>query len=149
MQSDQIIFYTTPEGDIKIEVFYEGETFWMTQKAMTKLFGVEVPAISKHLSNIYETNELNRESTISVLETLKKEGSRSVKRKVEYYRLEVILAVGYRVNSSQATQFRIWATNTLKEFIIKGFVIDDERLKAGNKFGKDYFNDLLERIEVL
>ena len=105
MKSDQLIFYTTPQGNVKIEVFYEGETFWLTQKAMAELFGIEVPAISKHLANIYETRELNKEATISILEKVQKEGNRSVKRKVEYYRFEAILAVGYRVNSQQATYF--------------------------------------------
>lgn len=149
MKSDQLIFYTTPEGNIKVEVFYEGETFWLTQKAMASLFGVAVPAVSKHLANIFATNELVKASTISILETVQKEGNRQIKRQVEYYRLEAILAVGYRVNSAQATQFRIWATNTLKEFIIKGFVLDDERLKQGKHFGKDYFDDLLERIREI
>jgi hypothetical protein len=149
MQNDQLIFYTTPQGNIKIEVFYEGETFWLTQKAMAVLFGVEVPAINKHLTNIFETKELKREATISKMEIVQKEGNRNVKRSVEYYRLEAILAVGYRVNSVQATQFRIWATNILKEFIIKGFVLDDERLKQGKHFSKDYFEDLLERIREI
>lgn len=147
--TDSLIFYTTPEGTVKIEVIYKGENFWLTQKAMAKLFGVEVPAISKHLTNIYETDELKEEATISILETVQKEGLRDVKRKVEYYQLEAVLAVGYRVNSEQAIQFRIWATNTLKEFIIKGFVLDDERLKQGKHFGKDYFEDLLERIREI
>jgi len=149
MKSDQLIFYTTPEGKVKVEVFYQGETFWLTQKAMAKLFGVTVPAVSKHLANIFATNELVKASTISILETVQKEGNRQIKRQVEYYRLEAILAVGYRVNSAQATQFRIWATNTLKDYIIKGFVLDDERLKQGKHFGKDYFDDLLERIREI
>ncbi len=149
MKSDQLIFYTTPEGNIKVEVIYEGETFWLTQKAMANLFGVAVPAVSKHLANIFATKELLKESTISILETVQKEGNRQIKRQVEYYRLDAILAVGYRVNSAQATQFRVWATNTLKEFIIKGFVLDDERLKQGKHFGKDYFDDLLERIREI
>jgi hypothetical protein len=149
MESNQIILYSTPQGNVKIEVVFEAETFWLTQKAMANLFGVEIPAISKHLTNIYETRELEKEATISVLETVQQEGARKVKRKVEFYRLEAILAVGYRVNSVQATQFRIWATNTLKEFIIKGFVLDDERLKQGKKFGKDYFDELLERIREI
>jgi hypothetical protein len=149
MKSDQLIFYTTPEGKVKVEVFYQGETFWLTQKAMAKLFGVTVPAVSKHLANIFATNELVKASTISILETVQKEGNRQIKRQVEYYRLEAILAVGYRVNSAQATQFRIWATNTLKDYIIKGFVLDDERLKQGKYFGKDYFDDLLERIREI
>ena len=149
MENNQIIFYATPQGNIKVEVVYEDETFWITQKAMSVMFGVEVPAVSKHLANIYETGELNKEATISILETVQKEGNRNVKRNVEYYRLEAILAVGYRVNSTEATQFRIWATNTLKEFITKGFVLDDERLKQGKSFGKDYFDELLERIREI
>jgi hypothetical protein len=149
MEKNQLIFYATPQGNVKVEVVYEGETFWITQKAMSALFAVAVPAISKHLNNIYETKELQREATISILETVQNEGGRNVKRKVEYYSLEAILAVGYRVNSSEATQFRIWATNTLKEFITKGFVLDDERLKQGKNFGKDYFDDLLERIREI
>ncbi len=149
MENSQIIFYSTSKGKVKVEVVYEGETFWLTQKAMATLFGVAVPAISKHLTNIYETKELQKETTVSILETVQQEGSRNVNRKVEYFRLEAILAVGYRVNSAQATQFRIWATNTLKEFIVKGFVLDDERLKQGKHFGKDYFDELLERIREI
>lgn len=145
-QHSEIIFYNTPSGDVKIEVIFTDETFWLTQKRMAELFGVEVPAINKHLSNIYETGELHKDATISILETVQQEGSRMVKRKVEFYNLDTIIAVGYRVNSHQATQFRIWATKTLKEFIIKGFVLDDERLKQGKRFGKDYFDELLERI---
>jgi hypothetical protein len=110
---------------------------------------VEVPAISKHLGDIYDSGELEREATVSILETVRREGSRDVKRKLEYYNLDAIIAVGYRVNSYQATQFRIWATKTLKEFIIKGLVLDDERLKQGKHFGKDYFDELLERIREI
>ncbi len=146
---NEIIFYRTPDGDKKIEVTFQDENFWMTQKAIARLFGVEVPAISKHLGNIYETGELERKATISILETVRREGARSVKRKLEYYSLDAIIAVGYRVNSYQATQFRIWATKTLKEFIIKGFVLDDERLKQGQRFGRDYFDELLERIREI
>ena len=146
MKSDQLIFYTTPQGNIKVEVFYEGEIFWLTQKAMAALFGVEVPAVSKHLKNIFDSKELNQDSVISKMETTAADGKKYL---TTYYRLEATLAVGYRVNSTQATQFRIWATNTLKEFIIKGFVLDDERLKQGKHFGKDYFDDLLERIREI
>lgn len=146
---NDIIFYNTPTGDVKIEVIFNEETFWLTQKRMAELFGVEVPAINKHLSNIFETGELDREATISILETVQQEGSRKVKRKVEFYHLDAIIAVGYRVNSRQATQFRIWATKTLREFIIKGFVLDDERLKQGRRFGKDYFDELLARIREI
>lgn len=148
-QHNDIIFYNTPTGDVKIEVIFNDETFWLTQKRMAELFGVEVPAINKHLSNIYETGELDEKATISILETVQQEGTRMVKRNVEFYNLDAIIAVGYRVNSHQATQFRIWATKTLREFIIKGFVLDDERLKQGKRFGKDYFDELLERIREI
>ncbi|MDP6634848.1 MAG: virulence RhuM family protein [Phycisphaerae bacterium] len=145
----EIIFYSSPDGTTKIDVFFQAENFWLTQKAIAELFGVEIPAISKHLSNIFEMGELDREATVSILETVRQEGARQVKRNLEYYNLDAIIAVGYRVNSYQATQFRIWATNTLKEFIIKGFVLDDERLKQGKNFGKDYFEELLERIREI
>jgi hypothetical protein len=144
-----IIFYTTTDGAVHIEVFFQNETFWLTQKRMAELFGVEVPAISKHLAKIFESGELMPESTVSILEIVQKEGSRNVTRKMEFYNLDAIIAVGYRVNSRQATQFRIWATKTLREFIIKGFVLDDERLKQGQRFGKDYFDELLERIREI
>jgi hypothetical protein len=147
--TSDIILYSSPDGNVRVEVIYSGETFWLTQKRMSELFGVEVPAISKHLANIYESGELLEKSTISILETVQKEGSRSVTRSLEYYNLDAIIAVGYRVNSKQATQFRIWATKTLREFIIKGFVLDDERLKQGKRFGKDYFDELLERIREI
>lgn len=146
MGNDQIIFYATPQGNVKVEVVYEGETFWLTQKAMAALFGVAVPAVSKHLKNIFESKELEQNSVVSKMETTASDGKNYI---TTYYRLEAILAVGYRVNSAQATQFRIWATNTLKEFIIKGFVLDDERLKQGKRFGKDYFDELLERIREI
>lgn len=144
-----IILYSTPQGNVKVEVIFNNQTFWLSQKGMANLFAVEVPAISKHLTNIYDTNELQKEATISILETVQKEGIRNVKRNVEFYRLDAVLAVGYRVNSAQATQFRIWATNTLKEFITKGFLLDDERLKQGKDFGQDYFDELLERIREI
>jgi hypothetical protein len=148
-QSNDIIFYSSPDGDVRVEVFFQEETFWLSQKKMAELFGVEVPAISKHLVNIYDTGELDKEATISILETVQQEGGRNVKRKIEFYSLDAIIAVGYRVNSINATQFRIWATKTLREFIIKGFVMDDERLKQGSRFGKDYFEELLERIREI
>lgn len=148
-QHNDIIFYSTPSGNVKIEVIFNDETFWLTQKRMAELFGVEVPAINKHLSNIYATGELDEKATISILETVQQEGSRMVKRNVEFYNLDAVIAVGYRINSHQATQFRIWATKTLKEFIIKGFVLDDERLKQGKRFGKDYFDELLDRIREI
>jgi hypothetical protein len=147
--SSDIILYSSPEGNVKVEVMYSGETFWLTQKRMAELFGVEVPAVSKHLANIFESGELVQEATVSILEIVQQEGSRNVTRKMEFYNLDAIIAVGYRVNSRQATQFRIWATKTLREFIIKGFVMDDERLKQGKRFGKDYFDELLERIREI
>ena len=116
---------------------------------MADLFGTTKQAISYHLQRIYETNELQREATVKEILTVQVEGGREVSRKLEYYNLDVIIAVGYRVNSRQATQFRIWATQTLREFIIKGFVLDDERLKQGKRFGKDYFDELLERIREI
>lgn len=147
---NDIIFYNTPNGSVKIEVIFNDETFWLTQKAMAELFGVKVPAISKHLNNIYSSGELSEGVTISKMETVVKRGFRGdVKEKLEFYNLDAIIAVGYRVNSHQATQFRIWATKTLKEFIVKGFVLDDERLKQGKQFGKDYFDELLERIREI
>jgi hypothetical protein len=149
-QQSDFILYTSNDGDVNVEVFLKDETVWLTQKAMAGLFGVKVPAISKHLANIYETGELSEEPTISILETVQKEGDREVLRKMEFYNLDAIIAVGYRVNSYQATQFRIWATRILKEYIIKGFVLNDERLKQGNQvFGKDYFEELLERIREI
>ncbi len=146
----EIALYRSQDGVVQVQCLLQGETLWLTQKAIAELFGVETPAISKHLSNIYETGELPREATVSILETVQIEGGRRVRRNMEYYNLDAIIAVGYRVNSYQATQFRIWATQTLKSFIIKGFVLDDERLKQGKTlFGKDYFEELLERIREI
>ncbi len=149
MNNNQIIFYSTPEGNVKVEVVFEEETFWLSQKRIADLFSVDVRTINEHLQNIYAAGELQKNSTIRKFRIVQKEGNREVTRSVDFYRLEVIIAAGYRVNSAQATQFRIWATNTLKEFIIKGFVLDDERLKQGKQFGKDYFDELLERIREI
>ena len=146
---NQIILYNNAEGKVTIKVTYRDDTFWLHQKAIATLFGVETPAISKHLANIYESGELIEDATISILETVQSEGKREVKRRLEFYNLDAIIAVGYRVNSKQATQFRIWATQTLKEYIIKGFVLNDELLKNGKPFGKDYFDELLERIREI
>jgi hypothetical protein len=146
----QFRLYTAPDGVVKVDVFFKEETVWLTQRTMADLFGVKVPAINKHLKNIFDSGELKPEATISKLETVRAEGARKVARAVEFYNLDAIIAVGYRVNSYQATQFRIWATKTLREFIIKGFVLDDERLKQGKQvFGKDYFDELLERIREI
>ncbi|HLG03199.1 MAG TPA: virulence RhuM family protein, partial [Bacteroidia bacterium] len=122
---------------------------WLSQKKMAELFGADVRTVNEHLQNIYNTNELEREATIRKTRIVQKEGIRDVSRDVDFYNLDAIIAVGYRVNSRQATQFRIWATKTLREFIIKGFVLDDERLKQGPRFGKDYFGELLERIREI
>ena len=148
-QTSEFLLYTAPNGDVKVEVLLSGETIWLTQKRIAQLFGVGVPAISKHLDNIYDSGELQREATISILETVQQEGKREVKRKLEYYNLDAVISVGYRVNSAQATQFRIWATKLIKEYIIKGFAMDDERLKNGRYFGKDYFKELLERVRSI
>ncbi len=144
MTESQIILYTTPDGDIKVDTVLQNETIWLTQMAMAELFGVNVPAISKHLTNIYEEGELNREATVSKMETVQNEGGRQVARNKDFYNLDAIIAVGYRVNSKRATQFRIWATSILKEYIIKGFAMDDERLKKADNW--DYFDEWLARI---
>jgi hypothetical protein len=148
LQHNDIIFYNTPNGNVKIEVIFNEETFWLTQKRMAELFGVEVPAVNKHMSNIYETGELDRKSTISILETVQQEGSHRVKRNVEFYNLDAIIAVCYRVNSHQANQFRIRAAKTLREFIVKGFIVGCESLKQGKRFGKDYFDQLPAHSQV-
>ena len=148
-QTTEFLLYTAPNGAIKVEVLLADETIWLTQKRMAELFGVGVPAVSKHLDNIYESGELQREATVSVLETVQQEGTRQVTRKLEYFNLDAVISVGYRVNSAQATQFRIWATQLIKEYIIKGFAMDDERLKNGRYFGRDYFRELLERVRSI
>lgn len=149
----QFLLYHTPEFNTKINVVVKDETIWLTQKAMAELFDVKVPAISKHLKNIFEEGELNEELVISKMETTTPHGAIAEKtqtKETNFYNLDAIISVGYRVNSSKATQFRIWATNTLKEFITKGFVIDDERLKQGKTaFGKDYFRELLDRVRSI
>ncbi len=148
-QHNDIIFYSTPTGNVKIEVIFNEETFWLIQKRMAELFGVESHTITYHLKEIYKTGELEENPTARKIRVVQKEGIRDVSREVDFYNLDAIIAVGYRVNSHQATQFRIWATRTLREFIIKGFVLDDERLKQGKHFGKDYFDELLERIREI
>lgn len=144
------VLYTAPNGEIKVEVLLQNESVWLTQKAIAELFGVDRTVITKHLGNIYETNELEKNSTSAKIAQVQKEGNRTVNREIEYYNLDAIISVGYRVNSNKATQFRIWATKTLKEYIIKGFVLDDNRLKQGQTlFGKDYFRELLQRIRSI
>lgn len=147
-QSD-IILYTTPDGDVKVEVFFQNETVWLTINLIAELFDTTKQNISSHLQNIFDSEELVKSSTVKKILTVQKEGQRRVSRELEYYNLDAIIAVGYRVNSKRATHFRIWATKTLREFIIKGFVLDDKRLKQGAHFGKDYFDELLEKIREI
>ena len=143
----EFLLYKTPNGDVKVDVLLQNETIWMPQKKIAELFDVNVPAVSKHIKNIFEDGELQREATVSILEIVQNESGRDVKRKTEFYNLDVIIAVGYRVNSKRATQFRIWATTVLKEFIIKGYTMDVERLKNPQPvFGQDYFKEQLEKI---
>ncbi|NLW41516.1 MAG: virulence RhuM family protein [Tissierellia bacterium] len=148
-KESEIIIYQSENENIKVDVRFKDETFWMSQKTMAQLFDVEVPAINKHLNNIFEEGELEESSTISKMEIVQKEGFRDVTREIHMYNLDVIIAVGYRVNSLKATRFRQWATNTLREYIIKGFVLNDEMLKNGKPFGKDYFNELIERVRSI
>lgn len=148
-QEGELILYRTPEGAMRVEVLYEGETFWLNQGQLAELFGVSKKTISEHLANIYATGELEERATVRKIRTVQTEGSRQVQREITFYHLDAIIAVGYRVNSAEATRFRIWATQTLREFIIKGFVLDDERLKLNKRFGKDYFDELLERIREI
>ena len=148
-QFSDIILYSSPEWDVHVEVFFGDETFWLTINKMGDLFGTSKQNISYHLQNIYKEKELDTEATVKEILTVQDESGRKISRKLEYYNLDAIIAVGYRVNSHQATKFRIWATKTLKDFIVKGFVLDDERLKQGNRFGKDYFDELLERIREI
>ena len=144
------VLYTTPNGEVHLDILLQDENLWLTQKGIAELFGVAKSTVSEHLTNIYNDGELDRLATVRKFRTVQKEGNRAVRRELEYYNLDAIISVGYRVNSTKATQFRIWATNTLKEFIIKGFVLDDERLKQGQTvFGQDYFRELLERIQSI
>jgi hypothetical protein len=145
----EIILYATPDGAVRVEVVFEGETFWLTQRRMADLFGVGVPTISHHLKEIYKSHELNEMATVRKIRTVQTEGGREVGRDLDFFNLDAIIAVGYRVNSREATQFRIWATQVLREYLVKGFVLDDERLKQGKRLGKDYFDELLERIRSI
>lgn len=148
-ETNKIVFYQTENADVVVNVVYKDETFWLNQKAMASLFDVNPQAITKHLSNIYEEQELVKDSTCSILEQVQKEGKRNVKRSVEFYNLDAIIAVGYRVNSKKATKFRQWATKTLREYITKGFVLNEKLLKNGKQFGQDYFDELLEKIREI
>ena len=144
------LVYNLPDEDVSIDIFVKDEDIWISQKGMAELFDVNVPAISKHLNNIYDELELDREATVSKMEIVRNEGNRNVKRTLEFYNLDAIISVGYRVNSYKATKFRIWATSVLKEYMRKGFVLDDERLKQGKSlFKEDYFKELLERVRSI
>jgi len=145
----EIILYQTDNANVSVSVFFKDETFWLTQRAMAELFDVNPQAITRHLGNIFEEGELEKEATCSKMEQVQQEGTRTVKRIVDFYNLDAIIAVGYRVNSKKATRFRQWATHTLKEYITKGFVLNDELLKNGRPFGRDYFDELLERIREI
>jgi len=149
----EMLLYRSSDGDVRVECLLQDETMWLTQDRIAELFGVQRPAITKHLKNIFESGELKEEVVGSILEQTTKHGAiegKTQTRPVKFYNLDAIISVGYRVNSSLATQFRIWATKTLKEFITKGFVLDDKRLRQGGQlFGKDYFDELLERIREI
>lgn len=146
----KFLLYTAPNGEIRVEVLVQDESVWLTQKAIAELFGVDRSVITKHLQNVFESGELDREATSAKIAQVQQEGGRQVSRDIEFYNLDAIISVGYRVNSTKATQFRIWATQTLKEYIIKGFALDDQRLKQGQTiFGKDYFKELLQRIRSI
>jgi len=146
----RFLVYRSANEDVSVNAIIKDETVWLTQKGMAALFGVNIPAVSKHLHNIYEEGELRRDTTVSRMEIVQTEGERTVRRNVDLYNLDAIISVGYRVSSARATHFRIWATGVLKEFMIKGFALDDERLKQGKTaFGKDYFRELLERVRSI
>lgn len=147
---NEFVLYTGDDGNVNLKVFLEGETLWLSQKMMGELFDVESHTINYHIKEIYRSGELEEIPTTRKFRVVQKEGNRDVTRDIEFYNLDMIIAVGYRVNSKRATQFRIWSTKVLKEYIIKGFVLDDERLKQGQKiFEKDYFKELLERVRSI
>ena len=148
-QEHKIVLYQVEDTNIYVNVMFKEDTFWMTQKAMADLFECTTDNISLHLKNIYKEEELDENGTAEFFSVVQNEGQRSVKRKVKCYNLDAIIAVGYRVNSKKATHFRQWATKTLKEYITKGFVLNDDMLKNGKPFGKDYFDELLERIREI
>ena len=150
MEDNDLIIYKNRDGNIIVDAIFKDETLWLTQKGMSKVFDVQVPDISKRLTDIYNDGELDKDSTISKMEIVQREGNRDVKRTPVFYNLDAIISVGYRVNSIKATKFRIWATTVLKEYMTKGFVLDDDRLKQGKTaFGKDYFRELLERVRSI
>ncbi len=144
------LIYQSRDEQVNVNALIRDDTIWLTQKGMGELFGVEPPAISKHLANIFEEGELQKPSTVSKMEIVQKEGDREIRRQLTFYNLDAIISVGYRVNSRRATDFRIWATSILKEYMVKGFAIDDEHLRQGkDAFGRDYFRELLERVRSI
>jgi hypothetical protein len=149
-QQNNFLIYSTPNNNVRVDVFIQDETIWLSQKSLAELFDTSTQNITTHLKNIYEDAELQEDGTCKEILQVQREGKREVSRGIKFYNLDAIISVGYRVNSSRATQFRIWATNTLKEYIIKGFVMDDARLKQGQTvFGKDYFKELLQRVRSI
>lgn len=146
---DRIILYQEDDRNVNVNVYYKNETYWLTQKSMAELFETSSDNISLHLKNIFSEEELSEFSTTEEFSVVQKEGARNVKRMLKFYNLDAIIAVGYRVNSKKATKFRQWATKTLREYIIKGFALNDDMLKNGKPFGQDYFNELLERVRSI
>lgn len=150
MEESNFLIYSAPSGDIRVDILVQGETLWLTQQQISDLFDVDRTVVTKHLKNIFADGELDKSTTSAKFAQVQNEGGREVTRNIEYYNLDAVISVGYRVNSNKATQFRIWATKTLKQYIIKGFVLDDDRLKQGKAtFGKDYFRELLERVQSI
>ena len=149
MTRSDFLLYTSPDGEVRVDVFFQDETVWLTQRRMAGLFGVEVPTINYHLKDVFDSHELIEAATIRKILIVQHEGGRKVEREVNFYNLDAIISVGYRINSRQATQFRVWATRTLANFIIKGYALDSNRLKNGSHFGKDYFDELLEQIREI
>jgi hypothetical protein len=151
-QTTEFLLYTAPNGEVKVEVLLSNETIWLTQQRMADLFGIDRTGIGRHLKNIFETNELDEKAVCAEIAHTTEHGAMAGKtqtKAVKYYNLDAVISVGYRVNSAQATQFRIWATQLIKEYIIKGFAMDDERLKNGRYFGKDYFRELQDRVRSI
>jgi len=145
-QPNRIVLYNAADGRVTVNVHFAQDNFWLPQRAIAELFGVGVAAISKHLKNIFESQELTEAAVVSKMETTAADGKTY---QTQFYNLDAVIAVGYRVNSLKATHFRIWATNTLREFVVKGFVLDDQMLKNGRAFGRDYFDELLEKIREI
>ncbi len=147
LKKGDIILYQSEDGETKLEVRLVNETIWLSLNQMANIFDRDKSVISKHIANIFEEGELDLSRTVAKFATVQREGTREIERLIEYYNLEMIIAVGYRVKSPRGTQFRIWATKKLNEFLVKGFVMDDERLKNATNIGSDYFDEMLERIK--